>query len=85
MRKENERRREKKKGGGKGSKEREEKRRRGKGKEKRKKRKGREGERKAGSCDLPTGRPAAAARQHAIGTGRQHKFQGGCPLRGRRT
>jgi len=78
---EKERRRGRRKKGGRGKKkEREEKRRRGKRKEKRKEKKKREGKKKAGNCDLPTGRPAAAARQHAIGTGRQHKLKGGCPL-----
>ena len=79
------RRREKRKGG------RKKKEREGREKEERErkreegKKKGREGKKKGGSYDLPTGRPAAAARQHAIGTRRQHMFQGGRPLRGRRT
>ena len=73
-----ERGRERRRKGGRGKRKgREEKRRRGKRKEKRKEKKVREGRRKAGNCDLPTGRPAAAARQHAIGTGRQHNLFGG--------
>ena len=59
----------------------------GEGKEKRRgEQKRKRGEnKKGGSFDLSPGRPAAAARQHAIGTGRQHKLKGGCPLRGVKT